>query len=303
MGNDEIVGKILKLKKERDAVILAHNYQRPEVQDIGDFRGDSLGLSQEAARRKPEVIVFCGVQFMAETAAILCPDSVVLLPDPEAGCPMADMMTPADVERMKREHPGAAVVTYINSSAEVKAVSDACCTSANTLKVVESFPPGQEIIFGPDQYLGHFISTKTDRTIHLWRGHCPSHMKILTEDILRARQEHPAAKVMVHPECTPDVVELADVALGTAGMIRYARESDAAEFVVGTEVGMVYRLEQDVPGRKFFPATKRALCPNMKKITLEKVLWSLEELKPRITVDPDIARRAKKAVDRMLAAV
>ncbi len=303
MGNQEIVEKILKLKEERGAVILAHNYQRPEVQDIGDFRGDSLGLSQEAARQKPKVIVFCGVHFMAETASILCPDSLVLLPDLEAGCPMADMMTVEDVEQMKRDHPGAAVVTYINSSGEVKAVSDACCTSANALKVVESFSPGQDIIFGPDQYLGDVVSRQTDRTVHLWRGYCPSHMKILAEDIRRAREEHPAAKVMVHPESTPDVIELADITLGTAGMIRYARESDASEFVVGTEVGMVYRLEQDVPGKKFLAASRRALCPNMKKITLEKVLWSLEELAPRITVAPDIARRAKKAVDRMLAAV
>jgi len=303
MGNDEIAEKILTLKEEREALILAHNYQRPEVQDVGDFRGDSLGLSRQASEIKPKVIVFCGVHFMAETAAILSPGSTVLLPDLEAGCPMADMMTPEDVEQMKREHPNAAVVTYINSSAEVKAVSDACCTSANARKVIESFPAGQEILFGPDQYLGHYVSTQTDRTIHLWRGYCPSHMKILPEDIERAREEHPGAEVMVHPESTPDVIERADAVLGTAGMIRRARESNATEFIVGTEVGMVYRLERDVPGKRFFPASRRALCPNMKRITLEKVLWSLEELEPRIIVDPDIAGQAKKAVDRMLAAV
>jgi quinolinate synthase len=303
MGSGDIVEQIRQLRDEREAVILAHNYQRPEIQDIADFRGDSLGLSQEAAKRQAKTIVFCGVHFMAETAAILCPDSVVLLPDIDAGCPMADMMTADDLLQMKSEHPEAAVVTYINSTAEVKAVSDASCTSGNALKVVESFPPGQDIIFGPDQYLGHFISTQTPRKFHLWKGYCPSHMKILAEDIQRAREEHPQAKIVVHPESTPDVVELADAALGTAGMIRFARESDASEFVIGTEVGMVYRLEQDVPGKTFYPATKRALCPNMKKITLEKVLWSLEAMEPRVTVPPDVAAKAKRAVDRMLAAV
>ncbi|MCK4546571.1 MAG: quinolinate synthase NadA [Candidatus Eisenbacteria sp.] len=303
MTIDSIVERILSLRKRREAVILAHNYQPPEIQDIADMRGDSLALSREAAEAQAKVIVFCGVRFMAETAAILCPGSTVLLPDPEAGCPMADMMAPGDVERMRGEHPGAAVVTYVNSTVEVKAVSDACCTSGNGLKVVESFPPGQEIIFGPDQYLGHFLSTQTSRTFHLWRGYCPSHMKILVEDIERAREEHPDAKIMVHPECTPDVIRLADVALGTGGMIRYAAESGAKEFVVGTEVGMVYRLEKDIPGKKFYPATSRALCPNMKKITLEKVLWSLEEMEPRVTVPPDVAARAKQAVDRMLASV
>lgn len=303
MQQNSIVEKIRKLKQAREAIILAHNYQRAEVQDIADFRGDSLGLSQEAARVQAKTIVFCGVHFMAETASILCPDSTVLLPDPDAGCPMADMMTPEDVEEMKRRHPGAAVVTYINSSAEVKAHSDACCTSGNALKVVESFPPGQEIIFGPDQYLGHFISTQTDRTMHLWRGYCPSHMKILPEDIDKAREQHPGAKVMVHPECSAAVIERADATLGTAGMIKYAAESGATEFIVGTEIGMIHRLETDIPGKKFFAAARRALCPNMKRITLEKVLWSLEEMEPRITVEPGIRRRALAAVERMITVV
>jgi len=303
MSQRDLVERIGRLKETRGALILAHNYQPPEIQDIADFRGDSLKLSQDAARTQAETIVFCGVHFMAETASILCPESVVLLPDLEAGCPMADMMTPEDVDQMKREHPGSAVVTYINSSAEVKARSDACCTSTNALKVVESFPPGQEIIFGPDQYLGHFVSTQTDRTIHLWRGYCPSHMRILPEDVERAKRKHPDAEVMVHPECSPEVIRLADAVLGTGGMLVYAAESPATEFIVGTEVGMIHRLETDVPGKRFFPAAKRALCPNMKRITLEKVLWSLEELEPRVTVAPEIRERARRAVDRMLGAV
>jgi quinolinate synthase len=292
--------RIQELRKAKNAVILAHNYQRGEVQDIADFVGDSLELSQKAAATEAGVIVFCGVHFMAETASIVCPDRTVLLPDAGAGCPMANMITAAQLIAKKKEMPGATVVTYVNSSAAVKAESDYCCTSANGVRVVQSIA-NEEIIFVPDQYLGDFIARRTGRKMTLWPGYCPTHVKILPEDIKRARQEHPRAAVVVHPECRPDVIDLADEALSTSGIIRYAAREDVAELIVGTEVDIIHRLKKENPGKKFYPASEKAVCPNMKKITLAKILASLERLSPEVRVPEDIRVRARAAVDRMLA--
>ena len=297
--SDNLVKEILKLKQQRNAVILAHNYQPGEIQDIADFVGDSLELSQNAAGTDAEVIVFCGVRFMAETAYILSPHKVVLLPDVNAGCPMADMITAEKLRERKRELPGAAVVCYINSSAEVKAESDICCTSANALRIVESLDAG-EILFVPDQYLGHYVSTHTDKKMHLWPGYCPTHMKILPEHITGLKQKNSMAKAVVHPECRPDVIAVADEALSTGGMVRYAGRDDVSQMIVGTEIGIMHRLEKENPGKEFIPASKRAVCPNMKLITLEKILWSLEEMPPGVKVPEETRLKAKATVDKML---
>jgi quinolinate synthase len=294
--------RILKLKKERNAIILAHNYQVGEVQDIADFVGDSLELSQKATRTDAEVIVFCGVHFMAETASILCPDMTVLLPDKNAGCPMADMITAEQLRQKKKELPKATVVTYINSTAEVKAESDYCCTSANGVRVVENLD-AEEILFVPDQYLGDFINRRTGRKMTLWPGYCPTHIRILPEDIIRRKSENPRARVVVHPECRPDVIDLADEVASTSGIIRYAGREDVSELIVGTEVDIIHRLKKENPGKKFIPASEKAICPDMKLITLEKILKSLETLTPLVKVPEDIRIRAKAAVDRMLAIV
>ena len=295
----ELIGKILDLKKKRNAVILAHNYQLGEVQDIADFIGDSLGLSQNAAKTDAAVIVFCGVRFMAETASILCPDKIVLLPDINAGCPMANMITAEKLREKKKEVPAATVVCYVNSTAEVKAESDICCTSANAVKVVESLD-AQEILFVPDQYLGHYISTKTGKKMLLWPGFCPTHVRIQPEHIVRLREEYPQAKVVVHPECRPEVIALADEVLSTGGMCRYARRSEVKEMIVGTEMGIMHRLKKENPDKRFIPVSEQAICPNMKLITLEKVLWSLEEMTPEVKVPEDIRLKAKSVVDKML---
>ena len=300
--NLTIAERILKLKQERNAVILAHNYQLGEIQDIADFVGDSLGLSQNAAKTEAKVIVFCGVHFMAETAAILCPDMTVLLPDMHAGCPMANMITAEQLRQKKGELPGSSVVCYINSTAEVKAESDICCTSANAVKVVESLDD-DEILFVPDQYLGHHVSTKTDKKMHFWPGYCPTHARIQHQDIIRLKEEYPQAKVAVHPECRPEVIALADEALSTSGIIRYAKREDVSELIVGTELGIIHRLRKENPGKKFISVSEQAVCPNMKLITLEKVLWSLEEMAPEVKVPEPIRLKAKAAVDKMLAIV
>jgi quinolinate synthase len=296
----ELTEKILSLKKKRNAVILVHNYQLGEVQDIGDFVGDSLDLSQNAAKTDASVIVFCGVHFMAETASILCPDKTVLLPDMHAGCPMANMITVPQLRAKKKEHPKASVVCYVNSSAAVKAESDICCTSANAVGVVESLDT-DEILFVPDQYLGHYVSTKTTKKVILWPGFCPTHARILPEHITKLKQEYPQAKVVVHPECTPAVIALADEVLSTSGMIQFAKREDVRQMIVGTEIGIIHRLRKENPGKQFIPVSEQAICPNMKLITLEKVLWSLEEMAPVVKVPERIRLRAKKAVDRMLA--
>jgi len=298
----KLIEGILSLKRERNAVILAHNYQLGEVQDIADFVGDSLQLSQNAAKTEADVIVFCGVHFMAETASILCPDKVVLLPDIHAGCPMADMITTERLRERKRELPGATVVCYINSSAEVKAESDVCCTSANAVKVIESLD-AKEILFVPDQYLGHYISTKTNKRMILWPGFCATHIRIQPQYITALRREYPQAKVVVHPECRPEVIALADEVLSTGGMCRYASKSEVREMIVGTEIGIIHRLRKENPGKKFIPASEQAVCPRMKLITLERVLWSLQEMTPEVKVPEEIRLKAKAAVDRMLQVI
>ncbi len=296
----ELIDKINRLRKSENAVILVHNYQLGEVQDIGDFVGDSLELSQNAAKTNADVIVFCGVHFMAETASILCPDKVVLLPDTHAGCPMADMVTPQRLREKKKEHPKARVVCYVNSSAAVKAESDVCCTSANAVRVVETIPATEEIIFVPDQYLGSYVSSKTGRKMILWPGFCPTHMRITPQDILKRKAEYPQAKVVVHPECRPEVAALADAVLSTGGICRFARENPATEIIVGTEIGILYRLRKENPGKKFIPVSEQAVCPRMKLITLETVLRSLENMTHQVKVPERIRLKAKAAVDKML---
>ena len=298
-NNTELIEKILHFKRQRNAVILAHNYQLGEAQDIADFVGDSLELSQNAAKTDADVIVFCGVHFMAETASILCPDKIVLLPDIHAGCPMADMITTKSLREKKRELPGAAVVCYVNSSAEVKAESDICCTSANAVEVVESLD-SEEILFVPDQYLGHYVSTKTDKKMVLWPGFCPTHVRIQPEDITRLKLEYPQAKAVVHPECRPEVIALADEVLSTGGMCRFAQNTEAKEIIVGTEIGIIHRLKKENPEKKFVPLSEQAICPTMKLINLEKMLRSLEEMAPEVKVPEETRLRAKVAVDRML---
>ena len=298
--NKKLVEEIRKLKKERDAVILVHNYQLPEVQDIADFLGDSLGLSREAAKTGAKVIVFCGVYFMAETANILSPEKTVLLPDLASGCPMADMINAKELRELKAAHPGHLVVAYVNSSAEVKAETDYCCTSGNALKVVEKLK-NEKIIFVPDKYLGSWISEKLGKEMVLWHGYCPTHAKILPAHVEKAKKEHPKALVLVHPECRNDVWPLADEVCSTEGFLRYAKGSKAAEFIVATEPGMLYRLAKENPGKKFYPANADAICPNMKKNTLEKVLWSLQDMKNIVKVPEETRLKAKKAIDRMVS--
>lgn len=302
-NNQKLVEDILRLKEEHRAIILAHNYQSPEVQDIADFSGDSLGLSQEAAKTEAEIILFCGVHFMAETAAILCPDKTVLMPDPNAGCPMANMITLRQLMEMKKKHPQAIVVTYINSKAEIKAESDYCCTSSNAIKVIQSIPEDKEILFIPDKYLGGYVASQTRRDLILWQGYCPTHVRILPEDILRKKALYPKAEVLVHPECIPEVIAMADKVLSTTGICRYAKESNSEEFIIGTEIGILHKLKKENPEKRFYPATELADCPNMKLNNLEKLLWSLQDLVYRVEVPDEIAQRAKRSIDRMLEIV
>jgi quinolinate synthase len=308
----KIEEKIQALKKQHKAIILVHNYQLHEVQDIADYHGDSLELSRAAASTSARIVVFCGVHFMAETASILCPDKTILMPDVFAGCPMANMITAEDLRELKKKHPKAVVVGYVNTPAEVKAELDISCTSTNAVAVVNSiikdFAEGgyayggkDEIIFVPDKYLADFVSKKTGRVLISWDGYCPTHVKIMPEDILNKIRLHPQAKVIVHPECRPEVIALSDEALSTSQMVKYTRSSSAKEFIIGTEVGLIYRLKKDNPTKKFYPASELATCPNMKRTTLEKVLWSLEELKTEVRVSDSIRQKAKKAIERMLA--
>ena len=297
---DSIVQKINELKKKRKAVILVHNYQPPEVQDIADFLGDSLGLSQKAAETDAEVIVFCGVHFMAETASILCPNKVVLIPDINAGCPMANMINVEGLRNLKKQHPDTAVVAYVNTSAEIKAESDVCCTSANAVKIVNSLPAPQ-IIFIPDKYLGQYVASQTNKEIIFWEGYCPIHVRILADDIIRTKREHSEAEVLVHPECTPDVIALADKVFSTTGICNYAKKTKSKEIIIGTEVGIIYRLQKENPDKKFYPASERAICENMKNNSLERVLWSLEKMKYEVRVEEKTRQKAKKAIDRMMA--
>ncbi len=299
-SNQALIDKILSLKKRKNAIFLVHNYQLGEVQDIADFVGDSLELSQKASKTDAGVIVFCGVHFMAETASIICPDKTVLLPDLHAGCPMANMITAEALREKKKEYPRATVVCYINSSAEVKAESDVCCTSANAVRIVEKLKDAEQIMFVPDQYLGSYVATQTGRKMILWPGYCPTHIRIQPSDIIRLRTEYPQAKVIVHPECRPEVTALADAVLSTGGIIRFAHETEAKEVIVGTEIGILHRLRKENPGKKFIPASEQAVCPRMKLITLERVLWSLQEMTYEIKVPEEIRLKAKAAVDKML---
>ncbi|UCD86138.1 MAG: quinolinate synthase NadA [Deltaproteobacteria bacterium] len=299
MEVSKLVEDILRLKKERKAVILVHNYQPPEVQDIADYLGDSLGLSQKATQTDAEVIVFCGVHFMAETAYILCPDKTVLIPDVAAGCPMADMIDAERLRFLKEEHPDAPVVAYVNTTAEVKAESDICCTSANAVKIIDSLD-ANKIIFIPDKYLGYYVASKTDKEIILWEGYCPVHIKILADDILKAKKQHPEAEIVVHPECTPDVIALADKVLSTTGMCNHAKETKSKEIIIGTEVGIIHRLRKENPDKKFYAASELAVCPNMKLNNLEKVFWALEDMKYKVRVQEKIREKAREAIDQML---
>jgi quinolinate synthase len=310
--DEAVAERIERLRRERNAVILAHNYQLPEVQDLADFVGDSLGLSRQAARTDAEVIVFCGVHFMAETAAILSPDKVVLLPDLEAGCSLADTITADQLRAWKREHPGAVVVSYVNTTAEVKAESDYCCTSGNAEEIVNSIPRDREILFLPDMFLGAHLERVTGRKMHVWMGECHVHAGIDPEMLDLMRLEHPGAELLIHPECgcttstvyrmsSGDLSGTTTVVTSTEGMVRRAVESPADTFIVATEVGVLHRMQRFAPGKTFLPASRAAVCPYMKKITPEKIAVALERMEPRVTVPREVADRAREAIDRMLA--
>ena len=301
MNNEKaaIKARINELRRQRQAVILAHNYQIGEVQDVADFLGDSLDLSQKARRIDARVIVFCGVHFMAETAAILSPEKVILLPELRAGCPMADMIDVESLVDLKAKHPRAKVVCYVNTTAEVKAESDVCCTSSNAAEIVSRFPADQEIIFVPDRNLGANVQEQTGRKLILWPGYCHVHDELRPEDIEQKRAQFPGAPVIVHPECRPEVVQRADAALSTSGMVRFAADTKAPTVVVGTELGLCYRLEKENPTKRFVPLSEKSLCPNMKRTTLRKIAAALETMEPRITVPEEIRLRAEQAVLRM----
>ena len=292
--------KIRQLVKEKNAIILAHNYQPREIQDVADMCGDSLELSIKAGQTDAEVIVFCGVHFMAETASILSPEKTVLLPRADAGCPMADMVTPAALTAKLKELGDMPVVTYVNSSAAVKAISTICCTSANAAEVVNSLD-ADELLMVPDRNLAQNTATKTDKKIHFWEGYCPIHDRLTVAEVEAKKAQYPDALFMAHPECRPEVVALADVSLSTSGMIRYAAESDYQTFIIGTEIGMIYPMEKASPGKTYIPASDRMRCDDMKKITLEDIVDSLENLSGEVKVPKEIAEKAIKSVERMIA--
>ena len=292
--------EIQKLKTERHAVILAHNYEPDEVQAIADFTGDSLELARKATDIQADTIVFCGVYFMAETASILNPDKTVLIPDGSAGCLMADMISGAQVRKLREEHPGAKVLCYVNSTAEVKAECDCCVTSANALKVARSYSPDQEIIFVPDQHLGTHTADQLGRKFILWPGFCPVHAGLTGEMVRQARLAHPGAPVLVHPESAKEVRDAADQILSTGGMCRYVKGRPESEFIIGTEIGILFRLTRENPGKRFYPLRGETVCADMKKISLEKILWSLRELREPVKVKPEIALRARRTIENML---
>jgi len=300
MNQNEIINEIRRLAEERDALILAHNYQRDEIQALAHITGDSLALSMEAAKTGKAVIVFCGVHFMAESAAILAPDKTVLLPRLDAGCPMADMITADGLREMKSRHPGVPVVTYVNSSAAVKAESDICCTSANAVKVVASLAE-PEVILAPDRNLGRYIAAQVDKTCHFWDGYCPTHERLTVEDVREAKADYPDALFMAHPECPPEVLAMADHICSTSGMYTFANQNPAKQFIVGTEAGILYRLRKENPDKEFILPTTRLICPNMKLTSLEDVLQSLQTMSPQVTVPEAVRIPAKVALDRMLA--
>jgi quinolinate synthase len=292
--------EILRLKEDRHAIILAHNYQPADVQDIADLTGDSLELSRAAATMDGDVIVFCGVDFMAETAAILSPEKTVLLPSNDACCPMADMITADELKLVKSRHPEAAVVCYVNTTAEVKAESDICCTSSNAVKVVNSLQEDR-IIFVPDRNLGLYTQRFTKKDILPWEGFCTVHDRITPDHVRKAHDLHPDAIILVHPECRPEVIDLADHVASTSGIIRYVGDSTKKEFIIGTETGILHRIRKESPTKKCYPLSPEAICTNMKKTDLNKVRNALISLQPRITVPEEIAHRARCAIERMLA--
>jgi quinolinate synthase len=300
MNSNDIGNEIKALLKDRNAVLLAHNYMRDEVQEIADITGDSLALSIEAAKTSADVIVFCGVHFMAESASILSPGKTVLLPRLDAGCPMADMVTVEGLLQMKATRPGVPVVTYVNSTAAVKAHTDICCTSANAVKVVNSLPE-HEIIFVPDRNLGRYAAQFSKKTFHFWDGFCPTHERLRADEVTRLKEEHPDAEFICHPECRPEVSALADCVCSTSGMYTYVKNSPARKFIIGTENGILYRMKKENPDKEFILASPALICPNMKLISLEDILESLKTMSPVVKVPEEIRVPAKRALDRMLA--
>ena len=300
MVDEELMKKIQNLKKRNNAIILAHNYQLPEIQDIADFVGDSLDLAKKATETNADYIIFCGVNFMAETAKILNPDKVVIHPDLDSRCPMADMVDVESLSWLQSRYPDAATVSYVNTTADIKAVSDVCCTSSNAVKVIKSLK-NDKVIFVPDRNLGSYVKRFVkDKEIILWPGMCPTHHNLINkEDILKLKEEHPNAEVMVHPECKPEVIDIADFVFSTNGMVKHAKESKSREFIVGTERELCYRLKKENPDKEFYPVS-RAVCPNMKKITLEKVVYSLENLEPELKLSKDTIEKARKPLTRMM---
>jgi len=295
-----IQAEIRQLLEERHAILLVHNYQRPEIQDTADITGDSLGLSMEASKTDAEVIVFCGVHFMAETASILCPDKVVLLPVLSAGCPMADMITPESLLEKKAELPGVPVVSYVNSTASVKAESDICCTSANAVQVVNSLTDNDTILMTPDKNLARYAQRYTDKRIIYWEGFCPYHDALTADQVRKVKRDHPQAQFLAHPECRPEVIDLADEVKSTSGMLEYVRTSHNTEFIIGTEIGIIHTLKVQNPDKTFIPADESMVCADMKKIRLPHIVNSLLTLSPVVTVEEQTRIQAKRAVERML---
>jgi len=301
---EEIAARIRALKTARRAVILAHNYQTPEVQDLADAVGDSLELAHLAAKTDAGVVVLCGVHFMAETAAALCPGKTILIPDANAGCAMANMLTVRQLANLKREHPDAVVVVYVNTSLAVKALADVCCTSSNAVAVVRSIPPDRPVIFAPDRNLGVYVQKRLGRAnMTIWDGYCPVHERMSADFVRTAKVTHPGALVVAHPECRPDVLDLADHIASTAGILRFCRERPEKDFIIATEGGILHRLLRENPGKRFFPASPVHDCPDMKLATPEKILWTLEDMAPEVVVPPDVAKRARRAIGRMLEVV
>ncbi|MCD6468733.1 MAG: quinolinate synthase NadA [Thermoplasmata archaeon] len=299
MGESELSTRIQKLKKEKNVVILAHNYQLPEIQDVADFVGDSLDLAQKATKTSADYIVFCGVNFMAESAKILNPDKIVIHPDLNSRCPMADMVDVESLSWLQKDHPDAMTVAYVNTTADVKAVSDVCCTSSNAVKVIKNLA-AKEIIFIPDRNLGLYVKRFIkDKEIILWPGMCPTHHDIKKEDILNLKKQHPDAEIMVHPECQPEVIDIADYVFSTNGMVKHAAQSKSKEFIVGTEKDLCYRLKKENPTKVFYPVST-AICPNMKKITIDRVVKSLETLEPRLELPEEVIENAKEPLTKMM---
>jgi len=292
--------RLEKLKQKCNAVILAHNYQPAGIQDIADYVGDSLGLAIKASETDADTIVFCGVDFMAETAKVISPDRMVLIPEPESRCPLASMVTAEKLVELRKQHPGVPVVSYVNTPASVKAESDICCTSSNMMEVIGSLD-SDEIIFTPDKHMAAYIQSKTPKKIIPWKGFCPTHVRILPEHVIKQKKMHPHAEVLVHPECRLDVAQLGDTVTSTGGMITHAKSSAADEFIIATEIGLIHRLSREIPGKRFYPASENAVCPNMKKNSIAKVILALEKTQHEVKVPPKVMDGAKKAIERMLS--